>query len=189
MLDNDYHFTAMSHAVLSSLACALPTMDPRQVRSMGISPQQAQRIVKLTTADMMRLATAGAPCITFQVDPEQLDRAIATIDHEADQQALIIEFIEQGASREMMAELFDVSHRNFARIRQYLGLPLGTGRPKECSPEDAERIFDAWQDRGSDRSPATILAMARDLDLTLRTIWDELDKYPADSQKPAASAA
>ena len=187
MLETDHQSTLLTHAMLSSLAGMLPTMDPRRVRSMGISPGQAQRIATLTTADLMRLAARGAPYLRFRVDSDLLDRAIAEIDEEADERALILDFVRHGASRDMMAELFDVSHRQYARLRQSLGLPSNVGRPKECSPDDAERILTSWENRSMARDPNTLLSIARDLDLDLRTVWDEIAHYPDDHARPSVS--
>ncbi|MGI9449086.1 MAG: STY4526/YPO1902 family pathogenicity island replication protein [Geminicoccaceae bacterium] len=187
MLDTDHQSALLTHAMLSSLAGALPIMDPRRVRSMGINAQQARRIATLTTSDMMRLAMRGAPYLRFQFDPDLLDLAIAEIDEEAGEQRLILDFVAHGASRDMMVEFFNVSHRHYARLRQSLGLPSNVGRPKECLPDDAERILTSWENRDMASDPKTLLSIAQDLDLDLRTVWDEIAGYLDDRTRSGIS--
>ena len=188
MLDQSAQSILLTHAMLTSLAGALPTMDPRRVRSIGMSVDQARRMAQLTTADMIRLADRGVGWIQFQIDPELLSEALEELDREADHQSLVHEFIERDASREMMAELFSVPHRQYARLRQSLGLPSGAGRPKECSLDDAQHIFDAWTEHGSARNPETLLAIARQLGISLRVIWDEIAQYSDEDDRRAVKS-
>ncbi len=179
MLDTNYQNALLAHSMLSSLACSLPTMDPRKVRSMGITPEQAMWISRLSTADMMRLASSGTNCLHIQVDSEALDDLIASIDEEGDRSTLMIDCIRRDASREMMTEMFDITPRHYTRLRQQCGLPPAVGRPKECSQQDAERICDAWRAEGSAIDPKVLLSIADELDLPLRVIWSEIGEYDA----------
>lgn len=181
MFENSHSDAVLVHGVLSYLACNLTSMDPRKARSIGIRPEQAQRITELTTSEFMRLASLGVHCLRFEVDPDALDELIARLDVESDRAALSLDCVRYGASRDMMAELFGIKRREFARMRQSVGLDPNPGRPQECSLEDAERVLSAWETRGCSREPSTLLDMARELDMSLRMIWDEIAQYEPDA--------
>ena len=131
----------------------------------------------LTTSDMMQIASKGAHCIRIEIDADAFDGVLATIDQESNDTLLKHECIEHEASREMMTALFGVTNREYAGLRQMLGMGRGNGRPKTCRPEDAERIYDCWQKQGGGRDARSLLAMAKALELPLRVIWDELAHY------------
>lgn len=165
------------HTVLSYLASNLSTADPRTAQAFGIRSAQTRRIMDLTTSDMMQIASKGAHCIRIEIDADAFDGVLATIDQTSSDIALKHACIRHDASREMMTALFDVTNREYAGLRQMLGMGRGNGRPKECRPEDAERIYDTWQRQGGGRDASSLLSLAKEVDQPLRVIWDELAKY------------
>gem|GEM_PF-5285085 len=172
--------TVLTHALLSALAGALPTMDHRRARDMGITAEQAHKISGLTTVDMLSLSMRASPFIRIQVNTDLLDAAIAEIHEEAGQRALVLDFVKQDASRDMMAELFDVDHRQHAHIRRSLGLSPNPGRPRECTPTESDDIFALWEKLDLARDPRTLLNIATSLSLPLRAVWAELAQCPGD---------
>ena len=178
------------HAVLSYLGGSLAASpDPRMAQAFGVSPKLAKRIMDLTTTDLMLIATKGAHCIKIKIDEAAFDGVLETVGDEGSDITVKHACIEAGASREMMTELFGVTHREYARLRQMLGMGRGNGRPKECSPDDADRIFDAWQQQGCPQDAKSLLTMARKLCLPLRLIWEELAQYGPDAGKTAKAPA
>ena len=174
----------LTHALLSALAGALPTMDHRRARDMGITAEQAHKISGLTTVDMLSLSMRASPFIRIQVDPVRLDAAIAEIHEEANQRALVLDFVKQDASRAMMAELFDIDHRQYAHIRRSLGLAPNPGRPRECTPSETDDILALWERLGLARDPRTLLDIATALSLPLREVWAELTQCTGDYELP-----
>lgn len=182
MIDTGHADAVLVHGVLSYLACNLDVMDPRKARSIGIRPEQAQRITELTASEFMRLASSGIHCLKFEVDSDALDELMQQVDADSERASLRLECVRLGASREMMAEFFGIKRREFARMRQSVGLDPNYGRPRDCSLDDAERIFAAWEKRGCSRDPGALLDMARELDTSLRTIWDEITQYEVEAR-------
>ncbi len=178
------------HAVLSYLGGSLAASpDPRLAQAFGVSPKLARRIMDLTTTDLMLIATKGAHCIKIKIDEAAFDGLLETVGEEGNDITAKHACIEAGASREMMTALFGVTHREYARLRQMLGMGRGNGRPRECTPDDADRIFEAWQKQGGRRDARSLLTMARELCLPLRLVWEELAQYGPDFARTTKAAA
>lgn len=174
---NPHHDAVLVHTILSFVVSNLASSDQRAARAFGVRPEQAIRMMDLTAAEMMRIASKGAHCLRVEIDPEAFEGVLTAVDQESNDTLLKHECIQHEASREMMTELFGVTNRDYAHLRQMLGMGRGNGRPKECRPEDAQLIYDCWQQQGCGRDAASLLSVAKELDMPLRVIWDELAEY------------
>ena len=127
-------------------------------------------------------------CVRLEFDAEALDALLGDVEQSVARERLMETFIRHDASREMMGRLFSMTPRAYARARQALGVVLTTGRIRELSPDEAQLVFDAWQDEGGKHDPKTYLAVSERLEIPLRVIWEELTKnYPvhAAASEPA----
>lgn len=146
-------------------------------RAVGLDPQLAKRVMDLTTSEMMVLARRAAHCVSIKIDSKAFGGLMSALDQENNDQALMHECIRLEASRDMMVELFGITNRRYSLLRQMNGLPPGNGRSKECSEDEAHRIFEACDEQGWKCDPKSMIAIAKQLDISLRHIWDELRKY------------
>ncbi len=161
------------HAALSYLATATDQGDPRLSHAIGLRADQVTRLQCMSTRAVMKMATKSAGCIQVEVDPEVFDELARDVDQEIEEEQLIETFILHDASREMMTDLFGMSHRDYAQVRRFLNLEQTTGRTRQLTPDESEAVYMAWQERGDVREPADYLAVAQDLGLSLRVIWDD----------------
>ena len=165
------------HGIFSYFASCLRDGDARALRAIGIRPDQTQRILDLTTADLMRLAGMGAHCLNIQVDADALDDLFAMLDQDVDRQGLIHDCIRHDAPRAMMTELFGISNRHYTRLRTLFQVPPAVGRPRQPTAEESHEIYDQWQASGGRMDPRTLLAIARELNLSLRLVWEEVTAH------------
>ena len=177
--------TVLVHAVLSYLSHDLTSSDPRAARAFGLNPEMAKRVMELSTSEVMLLARRAAHCISIKINTEAFGGLLQAVDEENEKEASMHQCIQLDASRDMMVALFGITNRRYALLRQMNGLPPGNGRSRECSEDDAEQIFEALEKRGWKRDPGSLIAIAKELGISLRHVWEELQKYAEVAAHPA----
>jgi hypothetical protein len=178
---NQASHAVLCHAALSFVATEAGHNNPRLGEAIGLRSDQLDRIQKLSVVALMKMAELSVGCIQLRFDPNVIDSLLGDVDAEIEQEELIETFVREGASRDMMAAIFGLNRRDFARIRRSMDVELAKGRIRELTPDEADRVFEVWQDLGGRHDPETYLALARSIELPLRVIWEELTKkYPDD---------
>lgn len=167
------------HAALSYAATAAAQGDDRLCKAIGFRRDQLARLREMSARAIMKMAAKGIGCVQVEVDPDAFDDLARDVDQEIKQERLIEAFIQHDASREMMADLFGMTARDFAQARRSMDGNQPTGRTRSLTVEEQEAIYTAWEARNWQKEPADYLAIARELDIPLREIWeDEQEQSP-----------
>ena len=171
-------------AVLSFLATATERGDQRLSRSMGLRDDQAERLRAMTARKVMKMAALSGACIQVTIDAEAFEALEHAVDCDLEHEDLVEAFIRGGASRQMMAALFDMNPRSYARMRTKLGVTESRqgGRSRAVNEEQAEAIYSALEERGGQVEPVDLLDLAATLGLPLRVVWEEMAANPASSE-------
>jgi hypothetical protein len=130
----------------------------------------------------------------FNINSEKMTKIINIAAEDARQYEMIDEFLERGACKRMMGELFGMRSTQVANRKKYLNLPTIKGRLTICSIEEQERIYDAWL--ATIETPdfrERLLSVARTTNLTLSKIYREVlniesIKNQSNSKKSCACA-
>ncbi len=179
---SDASHAVLCHAALSYVATEAGHNNPRLGKAIGLRHDQLDRIQNLSVVALMKMAEMSAGCVHVHFDAHAIDALLADVDAEVEQQQLVETFVREGASREMMAQIFGLNRRDFAKIRQCMKIETAKGRIRELDLDESEQVFETWQDLGGRHDPETYLGVARSAGLPLRMIWEELTKkYPADN--------
>jgi len=168
------HHARLVQSVLLYVATCLKNRDHRDFRELRLRPDQAARISNLSAADLVRLAELGSACVSLEIDPEGFDAALECLDRQRDRDALIERCIRRDAPRALMEAFFGLSRHRYSKLRAMLGMPAAAGRRPQPSAAIAQTIYERWTLAGQRWSARRLLEMAEDLDISLRTIWDQL---------------
>ena len=102
-------------------------------------PEHAERIAKLTAADLVRIGGLAGRCVTFAIDGRALEEVFRRLDEKRARDELIERCVRHGAPRAMMQTFFGLSRHRYSRLRSLLAMPGTRGRP----PRPSEAL-EAW---------------------------------------------
>jgi hypothetical protein len=173
---NDPTRTRLVQAVFTHIASYLEHLDQRAVQGLQLTSDQALRIAKMPARDFIKLGEFGEECVSTQIDSGALDDLFARIDKELARESLIERCILRDAPRAMMQEFFGLSRHRYTKLRAGFNLPKAAGRWAEATEAEARSIYDSWQALARSRSASTFLHIADALDLSLRTVWQQLGR-------------
>lgn len=161
------------HAALSYAATVSDQGDPRLGSAIGLRNDQLAVLRDLSARALMKMAARSAGCVQIEIDSDVFDELLREVAAELSHDQLIEDFILHDAPRDMMADLFDMSRREYTRLRRLLDMDQTVGRARKLTEEEQVAIHTVWLARGGHPEPADYLAIARKLDIPLRTLWDD----------------
>lgn len=169
----------LMQSIFTYVASCLNDQDREASRRLRLRPDQMERISQMTTADFLRLSELAKGCVEVDVDPKALDDVFRRIDERRHREALINQCMRADAPREMMSAFFGLSRHRYAHLRALHDVPASVGRCPRPSPETERRIYERWQTRRQCWSAQTLLEIAEQLDVSLRTVWDQVKQAKA----------
>jgi hypothetical protein len=161
---------------------------------------KAQGVVALKAALEQERAAAlslrqwESALLDLGIDTRQLAENLRALRHSNEEAALAAYFVSHGASREMLHQLFHLSHNTITRQRRRLGVRLGQGRPPLPDLATRDAIHRRWADLG--RQEIDLRRRLQQLHhqfaayplVVLSAVLHEFDIAPATTPPPRESA-
>ena len=164
----------LTQSVFMYIATCLKEGMTGVVRQSSLRADQTQRIASMTTAEFLRLTEFANTCVTIDIDPDALDKIFEKLGYRSERDDLLLRCMSHDAPREMMRVFFGLSRHYYARLRAATGLPAALGRHPQPSLEIAQGIHSQWVASGKVWSAENLLSIAETLDVSLRTVWDQV---------------
>jgi hypothetical protein len=113
------------------------------------SARLIERLKRLSLAELERAATNGSLELVVRLDADRVAWSVQAAARTREERALLEYFVRQGASRELLRDLFGASRQRVAELRRALRLRSTQGRPKLPSRKERESIEATWARLGS----------------------------------------
>jgi len=126
--------------ILQYAVCALESGEHslEDLLRAGFTIPQLDELRTLPAPEFANIPSSAHPfLITYQVNGEELDKALRLLKRRREVARLQTEFLLRGAPTGMMVDLFNLSGRQVASLRRLLGMDVQRGRIK--MPDDAVR--------------------------------------------------
>jgi hypothetical protein len=169
-------------AVLLYAMRCLAEGDLHALRAMKFGPKEIEALRELNLADLYRIGSLQAHCLTIQLDREvfwpMLDHLRASRDNEDVKRDLM----QADAPLEMMRALFGVSSREYTRLRRMLALAPAVGRPAEPDEETEHKLWLALSSHltsspSESLGPQQYLAAHEASGASMRAIWNHVQRW------------
>lgn len=162
-------------AVFLYISDCIRERDHESVRGLRLSIEQIDKIGRLTATDLVRLGNVGN-LVHLRLDQRALDQALKSIDEERQREELVEHCMRRDAPRAMMKAFFGLSRNEYAKLRSLYGLPASPGRIAHASEPIERRIYREWLANSAAWSPQSLVVIADTLDVSLRLVWNEVDR-------------
>ena len=158
------------------------------LRRIGMSPQQIERVRRLSLAEMNELSTLGSHFMDIRVDAESFERALAVTGRRLGEKTVAERLLRAGACHPAMKALTGIETREFVAQRQVLGLAgTGNGRAAKPDAEGQHRICKAWVDCSGEADPKLrLLEVHAATGFPVRAIWPVVRAWEGQGELPIA---
>jgi len=131
--------------LLTHLAARLAKGSPAELAAVGIQPAQLDRLRRLSTTDLNRMASMRQLNVGVALDPRSLEFSLDALRLVNEHLALEAYFIRNGASVKMMRQFFSLARDVTRERRRVYGNARSVGRVRRPEPRLCERIYQVWQ--------------------------------------------
>ena len=166
--------TQLLQAILLYVGACVREPNRRPTPALPLRVDQAQRLARLTTTDLVRFGELVSRCVRVDIDAQALDDVLSQVETRRRRDELIERCIRAHAPREMMQAFFGLSRHRYARLRELLAIPNGRGRARRPTETLEQRIHEAWITSDRSWSAQRLLHIAEQLGASLRVVWAEL---------------
>lgn len=167
----------LAQSVFTYVADCLKDHDERAVRHLNLRPEHIERLSHLSARELLRLGELALDCLDLAIKPDALDEVLRRLDEWRRRDALMRECLARGAPRVMMTTFFGLSRQRYVHLREAHGIRTGVGRVPNPPPETEHDIYQRWIRLGERWSVDALLKIARETDVSLRVIWDQLRRF------------
>lgn len=169
-------------AVLLYAMRCLAEGDQHALRAMRFGPKEIEALRDLNLADLYRVGSLNAHCLTMSVDCNVFWPMIAHLRATRESEELQRDLIQADAPLEMMRSLFGVGSREYTRLRRMLAVEPAVGRPPEPDEDTAHRLWQTLATRleastGDGLDPREYLAAHKASGASLRAIWNLVQRW------------
>ena len=122
----------------------------------GFSPAQAEELVALSTAELVKLSEMTEPRVAVQIDVGSLEHGLRQVDYLTKRSRQLEYFIVNGATSNMLTKLFRISSADVTlKRRLFSGTASSLRRPAMPPHATREKIQARWFEirKGKEREP------------------------------------
>lgn len=134
----------LNQAVIAQVLHDLRMGQLKRCESMGFTPDTLAAFREPTTISM--LANAIVPWCSVRVNQSVLQRLLGQVRAVETEIAAIDRMLKLGASTEMMAEFYGLTHAEVALRRQVLRLQVSKGRRRVLTESQDADLWTRWRD-------------------------------------------
>ena len=145
MSSTNHHRDFMIQTILY-IARLIANQEYEEVEELGIRRDQAEAIRGMTMEKLQKLSlNIRASFFTFHAEPALIDAALLMLKRQEQEEDMDLALVEAGARYEMMRDLGGMTTEQYAKLRRYLGLKDGRGRPHDPTDAEKEEVFISWK--------------------------------------------
>jgi len=179
------HGQALVYDVLSAVSRAHAEGRARTVERYGFSPEQAEKIARLSAHQLHRLANTGLNLFDISVDNRRLDHILKNIRQERAERALQNRLLMLGAPAELMQALYGWSHQEVADRRRSLNIAgADSGRPRRASEAEEIHIWKSWHGSTGMTDAERFETVASETNIKLNVIWGQIKRWRESGRVP-----
>ncbi|EIF42844.1 hypothetical protein DOK_11706 [gamma proteobacterium BDW918] len=124
--------------------------EPDMMSELGIPPELVGMLEELSPGQIINLTNryfrGRSPLSIFKICPKSLQSLVHDeLDRCSIRDRRVDEFIQLGASKNMLEKFFGLRGTNISTRKAVLQISRPETRSKKCSMEEKKAIFDAWQ--------------------------------------------
>jgi hypothetical protein len=165
-------------AAVAEIFRRLQAGDTATLRAMGLSDEHIERLASLSLADLLRVAPPADELVALQLQPDRLDSLLKVVDLASARDRLVEQCLRLGACSPMMRFFFQMTTRELREAQSRFGVSIPVGRPRALSPEEAHRLYDAWDGMGTPLTAMALVRLAEATGLPIHAVWRELQAHP-----------
>lgn len=147
------------------------------VEQFGLSIDSMRNLDQLKADEILRLANLYMRDICamdiFCLDGQKLERLVNAAIEERKENALIDEYLQRGACKGMMEELFGLRSTQIANRKKFLNIPSVRGRLSVITVEEERKIYYSWLEHLKPKPDyrERMLAVAKETELPLSKVY------------------
>lgn len=122
--------------------------DMQMANSLNLPPDMLSRLDSLGHRHVQALANKYVARTEidsfFSFHPETMGTLLDQAENQVERESMIRSFVEQGASKAMMNDLFGIRSQAFTSLRNIYGVSESRSRRVELTPEQELSVYHAW---------------------------------------------
>ena len=166
----------LTTAVVMYAVRCLVEGDQMALRTMKFGPKELEVLRELSLADLYRIETLQAHCLTIELNRHVFWPTIERLKQQRASEEIQQTLIVADAPQEMMRAVFGMSAREYTQWRRTLTVAPSVGRPAELSETENHKLWFAWEKlTGGDEevhfTGEDYLRLHQETNLPMRAIW------------------
>ena len=157
--------------------------DTDALKEMNFGPKELRALREISMGDLFRARALTAHCLQVRLNREIYWPLLDHLRRERETEEAQRELVQADASLEMMQSFFGISAHEYTRLRRMLTVNPTFGRTPEANEAQATALWIAWKDLGteatSNLTPADYLNLHRATGLSIRIIWNLIERWRA----------
>ena len=184
------HDSQLAYLVMSYAIQALAEGDYKAIEDLDFTVDEVQQLAQLPVKALKHLSRLSGHFLEVKTDHSCFEKMMMHLKTELKHETLQDELIRHQAPIAMMTSLFGMSVAEYIQRQKLLGIaPHGAGRPPMLSDEDQETVWNAWRDINEGTAAERYLAVARETNHPLRSLWSLIQSWENLGTKQATTAS
>lgn len=175
-----------THTVLH-LTHLLSRGDYKALANMGLDETQAERLLDIHATDLNNLSTVLSQCVTIRIDGECFNNALDYLAQQRQQRSVVVALIKAEAPFALVRDLYGVDSMEYSGLRRCYTKNSKTGRPKNLSEDEEQRLWTAWIAIINEQGNQSLLGedylaiYKRSGQIPLKHAWPVLNRFRSDA--------
>ena len=149
-----------------------------ELSEMGIGPDECKEIMGISLHTLLELERKmDGHILKIELNRPLFERLMDNIRQEEQTAHIRASLYTADAPADMMATLYGIGQKEYARQRRALRLPSSVGRPPELDPIDIERLHQVFSQFECAIAPEQWLELAEETGHSLRMLWRAYQCY------------
>ncbi|WYX24940.1 DUF2857 domain-containing protein [Achromobacter xylosoxidans] len=174
----------LNQAVIAQALHDLRNGQLRRCQTMGFGDEELEALKQPNLVSV--LANASVAWCSVNINREVVRRLLQQVDDVGQEVVTVDRMLRLGASTEMVAMFYGLSHQEVALRRSILGLPKRRGRHPWLSEAQDGELWKRWKEERTRRKLAidddqAMLALAMDLaermEVPLSVVWGAIQRW------------
>lgn len=176
----------LNYAIFAYATRCMAEGDLDALRQVGFVPEDIPVLDQIRLSDLHALSASRAHALKVQIDRAALQWLLERVRRRRTREMLKLELLRLEAPFPMMTKLFGMTPREFATVREAIGVSGGLGRPKINFDDDESQLWRLWVLLADLSRPDKLrqddlwLVIGREQPSALRTAWHAIQRWAQD---------
>ncbi len=157
--------------------------DTDALKEMNFGPKELGALREISMGDLFRARALTAHCLQVRLNREIYWPLLDHLRRERETEEAQRELVQADASLEMLQSFFGIGAHEYTRLRRMLTINPTFGRTPEADEAQATALWTAWKalatEATSELTPADYLSLHRATGLSIRIIWNLIERWRA----------